>query len=395
MSFYDVLSRGDEALEQNRPRNSKIWNFFSHLTCKTVIGASKIVMGTLYDVEVKGLNNLDDAMIDARKQDRGIMTVMNHMSTCDDPFLWACFPWRNYKDLDDIRWGLAATNICFTNIITTRFFSLGKILPCDRFGRGPFQPGLDACVRLLSPDDTLDEKHIYHNDGVSLSSLIPKGIPDSRNFLSSQYSPPVLRKKTSLVHVFPEGFVCQLQSPFNNSMRFFRWGTARMILEPTVAPVIVPIFSDGFEKIKPEKLEDTMFDFFTFYNRGSKVTVNIGKPLDSQVIESFRDEWKRLCDKYHDVGDFSRMTDELKFGEEARKLRSKVSAYLREQVARLRIENGFSEEDPRFSNIQWWSKYTASKGESDKEVKFMGLNWAVRDYQKNVVLYDDRGREVK
>ncbi|QPG75265.1 hypothetical protein FOA43_002615 [Brettanomyces nanus] len=392
MSFYDILASGDKTLDETRPHGSKIWNFFSHIACNSVIGASKIILNTMYDVEVKGLENLDGAMANARDRNRCILSVMNHMSTCDDPFLWACLPWRYFKDLDDIRWGMAASNICFTNSTTSTFFSLGKILSCQRFGRGPFQPGIDACVRLLCPDDTLDEKHIFKGTRSCISpSLIPK---DSVNFFSSIYSPPMLRKKTSLVHVFPEAFVCQLQPPFKNSMRFFRWGTARLILEPTVAPVIVPIFSDGFEKIKPEKVEDDLFDFFTFSNRGSKVTVNIGKPLDEKVIEGFRSEWQKLCLKYYDVDNPFKMTDELKFGNETRKLRSKVCAYLREQVCKLRRESGFPEEDSRFSSVDWWTNYTTTKGMSDTDVKFVGLNWAISDYQKNVKFYDDHGNPI-
>lgn len=392
MSFYDVLARGDDALDES-PRRSRTWNFFSHITCNTVVGLSKIVLNTLYNVEVKGLENLDQAMVAARKENRGILTLMNHMSTCDDPFIWACLPWRYFKDLDDIRWGMAASNVCFTSKVTSRFFSMGKILSCERFGRGPFQPALDACVRILSPDNTLDSEHIFHGLGPStdLAASMAKNLKEERNLLSPEYKPPVLRKKTSLLHIFPEGFVCQLRPPFNNSMRFFRWGTARMILEPTVAPTIVPIFSDGFEKIKPEKVEESAFDFFTFYNRGGKVTVNIGKPLDAAIIDGFRDEWRKLCLKYTSLQDSNRMSDELKFGEEAKRLRSKVSGYLREQVSKLRLQNGFDKEDSRFSDVNWWVKYTDTKGKSDPSVKFVGLNWACRDYQSNVKIYDEKG----
>ena len=47
-------------------------------------------------------------------------------------------------------------NICFSNVFQSWFFNLGKILGTKRFGEGPFQGSLDAAIRILSPDDTLD-----------------------------------------------------------------------------------------------------------------------------------------------------------------------------------------------------------------------------------------------
>lgn len=395
MSYYDVLASGDQGISSTRPQPSKLWNFFSHLTCNGVILGSKLILDSMYNVNVTGLENFELALKQAREQNRGIMTLMNHMSSVDDPFVWACLPWKYFKDLDDIRWGMAATNICFTSGATKTFFSLGKLLPCDRFGRGPFQPAINACIRLLSPDNTLDESHLFHSSTKELSESMQKNLKPESNFLSDKYVCPILRKKTSIVHIFPEAFLCQLQPPFSNSMRFFRWGTARLILEPTVSPIIIPIFSNGFEEIKPELVEERLLDFVTFHNKGCNVHVNIGKPLDSVVIDGFRNEWRKLCVKYSKAAtDSSIMPDELKFGEEAKQLRAKVCDYLREQVNNLRRESGFPNEDPRFRSEKWWSDYNKTNGKSDPEVKFIGLNWACTDYQPNLQIYDSKGNVI-
>ncbi|GMG31958.1 unnamed protein product [Ambrosiozyma monospora] len=177
MSFYDVLQRGDDFLKEYRPARSKLWNYVSHLTCLAAVGGSKLCLTLFYDVQVKGLANLDKGLALARKQNRGFLTIMNHMSVCDDPFLWGCLPWRYFMDLDDIRWGLAASNVCFKTEAASTFFSLGKILSTERFGRGPFQGALDAAVRILSPDDSLDEKHIY------------QGTPSSKKDITTLASP--------------------------------------------------------------------------------------------------------------------------------------------------------------------------------------------------------------
>lgn len=404
MSFHDVLRRGDDEILSVRMERSRLWNAMSQLTCVAMTGFSKLILATLYNVEVKGLDHLDQSFANARATNRGILTVMNHMSTCDDPFIFACLPWRYFKDWEDIRWGLAASNVCFTNKYSSTFFSLGKIFPCERFGRGPFQSGLDACIRILSPDDTIDSDHIlgdekylsqYHNHYKGETPLNPELLSSRKvvSLYSPQYTPPVLRYKTSWVHIFPEGYVCQLRPPFQNSMRFFRWGTARLILEPTVQPVIVPIFADGFEKVKPEEI-DMKTDYLTPNNVGAQITVNIGRAIDDNIISKFRDEWKELCSKYPNTANPNDLSDELMFGKEARDLRSRVCAFLREQVARLRMENGFPEEDPRFKEVDFWKRYTISRGESDKDVQFVGLNWAIKEYQKHVKVFDDRGNVI-
>ncbi|GMM31757.1 lysophosphatidylcholine acyltransferase [Martiniozyma asiatica (nom. inval.)] len=395
MSFHDVLKRGDEEILSTRSPNH-LWNFASQITGMAVTGFCKIILCTLYNVEVKGLENFDQSMASARAQNRGFLTYMNHMSTCDDPMLFACLPWKYMMEWNNIRWGLAASNVCFTNKASSTFFSLGKIFPCDRFGRGPFQSGLDACIRILSPDDTIDHEHIISEATHAQSNSLDSSTALSRHaasLFSPKYTPPVLRYKTSWIHIFPEGYVCQLQAPHQNSMRFFRWGTARLILEPTVAPVVLPIFTDGFEKIKPEEIS-LKTDFLTPNNVGAQITVNIGKPIEDSIIAGWRQEWRNLCNKYPNSENPNDLSDELKWGAEAKALRSKVCDYLREKCALLRLENGFEEEDPRFKSVDFWTRYTKSRGESDPDIKFVGLNWAIKEYQKHVNVYDAKGNVI-
>ncbi|OWB56263.1 hypothetical protein B5S28_g2158 [[Candida] boidinii] len=445
MSFYDVLKRGDDFLLESRPESSRIWNIFSHATCAFIVAGSKVLLNTFYDPKVVGLSNLDEALERSRKENRGLITVMNHMSVVDDPFLWACLPWRYFRSVDDIRWGLAASNICFSTPGSSRFFSLGKIISCERFGRGPFQGGIDACIRILSPDDTLDIDYMFHpsenekinsksvssyfsvsnevknwfpflfhknnsssikstdnateieNKDISTSDINngSKIVSEIKQLYSPTYTPPVLRSKPSWVHIFPEGYVCQLEPPHNNSMRFFRWGAARLILEPTVAPIVVPIFSNGFEKIVPEGITEDLFDRISPQNFGEQILVNIGKAIDDKIIEGFRNEWRELCNKFYSKANPNDLTFDLKFGDEAGKLRSKVAAYLREKVAELRLENGFPEEDQRFKEIPFWKKYTGSEGESDPDIKFVGQNWAIKNLQTNIPSYDKYGNVIE
>lgn len=372
MSLQQVLDRGDDVL-RDFPRDSKWWNLASQATCWLAVGFSKSVLNVFYHPKVHGVENLDSALQKSRDENRGLLTVMNHMSVVDDPFIWGMLPWRFYADLDDIRWGLAASNLCFASKPASYFFSLGKVFGTDRFGGSPFQNAIDAMVRVMSPDDTLDLTY----DGTEITNRI--WLDEHRGWKKAKesYVSPVIRTKPSWVHVFPEGYVLQLQEPFNNSMRYFKWGITRIILESTRQPVIVPMFGHGFEKIAPEADYDGIVNRLLPSNIGSDVNLYVAEPIDDSIIHKYRLEWLNLVKKYGKGGDD--LTDELKFGKKAQELRSRLASELRQHIARIRHDiAGFPREDSRFSDHKWWNEYTKSEGGSDPEVEFVGLNWAIR-----------------
>ncbi|CCH60328.1 hypothetical protein TBLA_0C05315 [Henningerozyma blattae CBS 6284] len=368
MSFVNVLKRGDDFLNEH-DRDSSIWRACSYATCLFTVGASKLVLKTFYNVKVANLEKLEAALEDSRKEDRGLLTIMNHMSVVDDPFLWAVFPWRLYRNLDDIRWGLGADNVCFKNSFFEYFFSLGQILSTKRFGTGPFQGSIDACIRLLSENRrTLQNK----DSNLSISESL-----SNEYLLDSSFK----RSRPPWVHVFPEGFVLQLFPPFSNSMRYFKWGTARLILEATEPPIIVPIFSTGFEKIAPENTAEQGIKRYLPANIGAEVNVTIGNRINDNIIEKYRDEWKDLVKKYGDPNNPYDLSHELKYGKEAEDLRSRVVADLRAHVAHIRSQQALPNEDKKFADPKWWKLYTNSEGVSDPTVKFIGKNWAVKRFQ--------------
>lgn len=378
MSLPNVLSRGDDFLNEY-PRQSPVWRFFSYGTCALTIGLSKLVLKTLYNVELNNFDRLEKAIDRSQKENRSLMTMMNHMSVVDDPFIWGVFPWRIYRDLDSIRWCLGANNVCFKNKFLATFFSLGQVLSTERFGVGPFQGSIDAAIRLLSPDDTLDLEWTPHSEEPQM--LKPNFSPLAKT-IKHDYIPPVKRFKPSWLHVYPEGFVLQLHPPFSNSMRYFKWGVSRMVLEATVPPIIVPIFTTGFEKVASEEAAGTGMKRYIPSNIGAEIKVTVGEPVDDAVIEEYRDEWKRLVEKYYNPECPGELSTELKYGEEAMDLRSRLAAKLRTQIVKIRDEEcHFEKEDPRFKSPAWWREYTLTEGESDPDVKFIGKNWAIRRLQ--------------
>lgn len=287
------------------------------------------------------------------------------------------------------------------------FFNLGKILGTKRFGEGPFQGSLDAAIRILSPDDTLDLEFspwVREQDKPNLIQELSKlgldyesvlkvatkiaPLPESTGALMTKS--PFIRSKTSWFHVFPEGFVLQLHEPFNNSMRYFKWGVSRLILESTRAPVVVPVFAFGFEKIAPEDSAEEGIKRWLPQNFGAEIHIAIGDPVADEEIERYREQWRELCSKYSDPLEPHDLSETLKNGPDAQALRSELAAQLRLNVLRIRELLGyFQPEDPRFRSPQYWKEYTTTEGLSDPEVQFVGKNWAVKRFQKHLPDYEE------
>lgn len=405
MSYPDVLKRGEDFLS-DYPRDAPWWNFASHATCLGMILSSKLLLNILYKPEIHNIEKLDAALARARSENRSLLTVMNHMSVVDDPTFYAMLPWRYHRDVDTIRWGFGAHNICFSTPTLSAFFNLGKILGTKRFGEGPFQGSLDAAIRILSPDGTLDLEFapwVSPSDKPTLiqeinNTVVPEKVSDvaklvkpsaeSTNVLMSKS--PFIRSKTSWFHVFPEGFVLQLKEPDNNSMRYFKWGVSRLILESTKAPVVVPIFAYGFEKIAPEDAADEGLKRWLPQNVGAEIHVHIGDAVSDEKIEMYRAEWRNLCKKYSDKDKPNDLSQELKEGKKAQYLRSELAAYLRGQVLGIRERLGmFNPESLKFRDPKFWKEYTRTEGLSDPEVNFIGKNWAIKRLQKHLPDYEE------
>lgn len=369
--------------------------------------SSKLLINLLYKPQVHNIDKLDAALEKARRENRSLLTVMNHMSVVDDPSFYALLPWRFQKDVDTIRWGFGAHNICFSTPTLSWFFNLGKVLGTKRFGEGPFQGSLDAAIRILSPDDTLDlefspltreeqkpnliqEINNLRVDPDNMSELVKKvkPTPESTNVLMSKS--PFIRTKTSWFHVFPEGFVLQLREPNNNSMRYFKWGVSRLILESTRAPVVLPIFSFGFEKIAPEDSAEEGINRWLPQNMGAEIHMNFGDPVLDERIEYYREQWRELCAKYTDPKNPTDLSPELQSGEKAQKLRSELASELRQNVLDIRESMAyFKPEDPKFRDPRFWKEYTKTEGLSDPSVEFIGKNWAIRRLQKHLPEYEE------
>jgi monolysocardiolipin acyltransferase len=183
-----------------------------------------------------------------------------------------------------MRHALGSADICFRHPLPSHFFTLGQVHRTFRLHKSPlgglFQPTLNQLPHLLSGG--------------------------------------------GWVHIFPEGRVHQHPT---HQMRYFKWGVSRLILEPEVAPVVVPMFITGLEQVMAEDRGWPRF----IPRVGKKVEIVYGDAVPTERWEDVRAAWQALRGEE---------------GEEAAKLRIETTRRVREEVVNLRRRLGFPDEEP-------------------------------------------------
>ena len=198
-----------------------------------VVGAfSKVLMKSLNKLHSYNMETLFEA-IESREDSRGLLTVSNHQSVCDDPFLMAAIlPGRILLNPGIMRWGLCSLDICFQNSLVSRTLRLGKALPIQRRG-GLGQDFLRTAAEKLSAGDW--------------------------------------------IHVFPEGRVRQ------TGMGYAKRGVGKVLAmvyeERKGLPLILPMYHEGAEHVMPQKAESNELQSM-IPKIGQKLFVMTGEPVD-------------------------------------------------------------------------------------------------------------------
>lgn len=72
------------------------------------------------------------------------MTVANHISTLDDPFMVVrLLPKSVFMNPRLLRWAVCSEELCFFNDAIGTYFGVGRVIPITR-GGGLLQPSLDV-----------------------------------------------------------------------------------------------------------------------------------------------------------------------------------------------------------------------------------------------------------
>ncbi|TLD23052.1 hypothetical protein PspLS_07437 [Pyricularia sp. CBS 133598] len=348
---------------------SLTWRSTSSILIGLSVAVSKGFLYGLNKVETIGLERfveLLDQRRDVQKRTKGLITVSNHISIIDDPLIWGVLPLKYSFNHSNLRWSLAAHDICFQNPVLTTFFNLGKTLPTYRFKHSPygglFQPTMSDAIRILS-----SEQHglKYLTPPPSPSPSTPGPLVQYPPAPSDPVPPPLSYRpwdRHGWVHIFPEA--CVHQHP-ERALRYFKWGVARLVLESGPEPPdVVPMFIEGTDRVMSEDR-----GFPRFLPRGRRrVRVVFGEPLDFDLaFGDLKRKWDALVASAAEAAAyraapsrwtvaFPPETVNLEHGEEARAIRVEVTDRIRDEVLKLRRGLGYPDQDPDMGLAETWAR---------------------------------------
>lgn len=285
----------------------------------------------------------------------------------------------------------------------------------------PFTTG-DGLTYTTNGTDSFVAPSIYAQNRLAWIRELPHPyhrprLPPAPTYYASAPGIPSQGLANQALDIFPEG--CIHQHP-SLTLRYFKWGIARLILEAEPMPDVLPMFIDGTQRIMSEERT-----FPRFLPRGGhKFHVAFGELLDTEaVFGDLRAKWQELVrrDRLRQnaqtatpSGSGSRwwslsslwptqtgraagaatpkdpmphaaegteatltrtgtdedvarplalgeLSDELKYGQEAQALRIEVARRVRDEVEKLRMSLGYPEDDPKLGLAETWAREPAAR----------------------------------
>lgn len=246
------------------------------------------------------------------------------------------------------------------------FFTLGQVLPTHRAAHsaygGLFQPTMKEAIRLLSrpsaPYRGGSHKSLVNSSVLSPDLEDPFSSPNhtySTNGIDTFPAPSSYEsRKYSWVHIFPEGRIHQHPQ---KTMRYFKWGVARLILEPDVCPDIIPIWIEGTDQIMHESRSWPRFIPRINKQCGVWFGENVGGDGNT-AFHDLRHKWRLLVDanERQDASglELGVLSHDLQYGEEAVALREECTRRIRREVLKVRRKRGLPDEDPKEGLVETW-----------------------------------------
>ncbi|KGM91668.1 lysophosphatidylcholine acyltransferase [Paracoccidioides brasiliensis Pb18] len=347
---------------------SGFWRGCSSATMYTVAAACRAFLYAASNTEVSGHDNfikLLESRADRESRKRGLITVSNHISVMDDPLMWGTIPLLNQRAFQSFnrRWAFGSHDICYSHSILALFFTLGQVLPThrnlhSRHG-GLFQPTMTQAIRLLSRGPFSPEPYMappsrqhWSLQNVCVDPFSEVATAYTTTGEDSHLAPSAYACNSySWLHIFPEGKVHQAP---NKTMRYFKWGVSRLILEASECPDVVPIWIEGTDEVMHEDR-----GFPRFLPRVNKnISITFGDPVDREAqFGDLRRRWQKIkaeAEEGHQVAPLGVLNDELKYGKEAVELRIECTRRIRQLVLAVRRSRGLPDEDPKESRVETW-----------------------------------------
>ncbi|KAL9024988.1 MAG: hypothetical protein Q9196_006109 [Gyalolechia fulgens] len=209
---------------------------------------------------------------------------------------------------------------------------------------------------ITDPFSTPNHTYTYSTDGIDT-------FPAPSAYSNRQYS---------WIHIFPEGRVHQ--HPLK-TMRYFKWGIARLILEPDECPDIVPMWIEGNDQIMHESRQWPRFLPRVNKRCGIWFGDNIGGDGNA-IFNELRRKWRELVeeDQNQEGRSFAMgvLSDGLKYGKEAVELREECTRQIRKAVLAVRRSRGLPDEDPKAGLVETWREEGGKRSGKMKDESWVG-----------------------
>ncbi|MCJ1333526.1 hypothetical protein MMC10_010226 [Thelotrema lepadinum] len=180
-------------------------------------------------------------------------------------------------------------------------------------------------------------------------------------------------RRYAWIHIFPEGRIHQHP---HRTMRYFRWGISRLILEPDTCPDIVPMWLEGYEKVYSEDRGWPK----PMPRAGNEIGVWFGENVagarteaEGNVFEGLRRRWRSLVERDEqerqakgdgiEKNNLGVLSEGLMYGREAVELRMECTREARKAVLALRRNRGLPDEDPKAGLVETWREEGTAKTE--------------------------------
>lgn len=169
----------------------------------------------------------------------------------------------------------------------------------------------------------------------------------------------------SWIHIFPEGKIHQTTE---KTMRYFKWGIARLILEANECPDVVPIWIEGTDEVMHESRTFPRFLPRVF----KRISITFGARSDpEEMFGDLRRRWQNLVEKAErnrrklgleplPLGVLE--DEELMTGKEAKELRIECTKRIRDMVLEVRRLRGHPDEDPKEALPETWANTPPALG---------------------------------
>lgn len=164
------------------------------------------------------------------------------------------------------------------------------------------------------------------------------------------------------------------------SLRYFKWGVSRLILESEPLPEIVPIFIDGNQEVMHESRTWPRF----IPRARKKIRIAFGEKVDGEkIFGDLRAKWKLMVKRQKEEHtrkgesvdwEMGELTDSLKYGKEAVALRMEVTDRVRQEVLKVRKSLGYDDEDPKQGLVETWIE----EGPAKEKGKMKDGSWIGR-----------------